>query len=65
MKPTQREIKNFVAYFKELGIYAYTDSVGRFIIDLNETDIGVEITADEVIFRAGLYAENHKGTKCK
>ena len=59
MKPTQQEIKDCIAYFDEMGIYAYQDDYSKnVIVNFDEADIAVEITDDEVRHRAELYAYN-------
>ena len=55
-KPSKKEIKDCIAYFKDKGIYAYeNENTGGVIVSFDYDDIAVEISSGEVIERAELY----------
>lgn len=54
-KPTQQEIKDCIAYFKRVEIYAYENDDGKVLVNFDFEDICVEISDGEVIERAKLW----------
>lgn len=54
VKPTEQEIKDCIAYFKDKDIHAYENN-GKVYVNFDLEDQCVEISSDEIIERADIF----------